>query len=468
MQAALTRRYRRLVQNIRLIADGPVIQTWEGWTGPYAEESPWLNGIGFAATNTSFDGLLHSAARPVSSLLRATRPLTAWATQVDLKSGEQSLSPTSVVAALEGLGVRGVFFVTQDPVAMKEIAELAKDQDRLAAANQSPNAVFFPDAATDPAEPKALAPGLWWLPSPMAGQRLDFGWGFFAYRLVEQEQVQTVLWIEEESRLVRLKAPNPGSAIARTVDGKDVPIRRLKDEIELKLSRLPVIIEGLADSPVPLECYEKSVVLLAFLADNYTVQVDPGGTMIGRIREFALAFDRNPPVAIRRIRELLNEAIVASAPFSWADAERSQNHTFSTIEPLAGASNGEVLTLRTAMRPSEEGFMARFDLRRRQEGLHEVWVLARVPEPQRQSVFLEFGGRTFGLPTTPETILPSGLGWYRVGEFSPEASFVVRLIYSGTNPDIAVDVVVAAPKGFRPIGSTPPVEWVGPIRTPIP
>lgn len=458
MNAAAVRRYQRLVRSIRQVVDVPVVQDWTGWVSPYETQSPVVDGLGMKITGSSPSSIANEASRVTSSILRWSGPGWLIATRIESTAG-----PTNVLDDLTAIGARGWFF-TLDTA---QLAGLASESKRRAqdtgTAQWSPRALFYPENASNPAHAQQLPGGVWWLPSPASGNRLDLGSKFFGYRYSDGNDSFTVLWSAGPLAKVKLRMLEPKAATIQTLDGTDPKAKVVRDGLELLMGEMPVMIRGTAEIPIPEPAaaetsgdFDRLLKLAQALQRDTTEEAF-------LFRDAAAGFDRNPGGSLSTMRAQLWKLNAKVGIFSWIEAERPKESTMSGPQPEAGTSSGSVLSLRTSLAgPSLQSFSADYEVPVRTNEDQEVWLAAAIPASERDRVRVTVAGQVLQIQGEPVGLYGSNYGWYKVGRTTLRGTKAsVRLeVVAGAGADFAFDAILIAPPGFVPDGVTPPLAWV--------
>lgn len=463
IRSAATRRYSRLVKSIHAIVDVPVLQTWCGWTGPYDGPRTGLAGVGLDFKADSLAELIEAASRPLSTVLQSRFGQVFMVTGVEVKFGDR-LDVETLVSELKGMGARGWFVRTDDEVLLQSVAAIARRQ-RLddGDAEWKPKALFYPEAARNPAAPVRLYGGTWMLPSPARGNKLELGSMLNGYYYAGFPTPYTVIWARDEPVKTKLYLINPKAVDVRALDDSEVQIRVRKDHIELEITSVPLVFSGVSDIPIPDVAYEETVLFMAALFSNFALKVDPGGDQEFIFAQNTSAFKRNPAGGYTALMRQFNLLVPRAAPYLWMEAERSAESNFSEPRFVPGASSGRCLVLDSKMTNSRPGFFARFSVKSREEGAHEMWLAADIPPALRDHVSLRVGGEVLRPDGPPVSYYGLNLAWYRFGSVElGERTNVTVEFDTDVGSTILLDVLVASPVPFSPDGSRLPLDFIGP------
>ncbi|MBS1714849.1 MAG: hypothetical protein JST30_11000 [Armatimonadetes bacterium] len=457
------RRLQTLLDNIRLQIDAPVLSTWSGWDGPYSTRDSTIDGVAFRPSGESAMSLWDTSARPVSSVLRREKPGLVAAT--GLNAG-QSVEDT--VMDLESLGVRAWFFEAQDDGQRQAVGRLAATRATdVSSAEWRPKALFYPEAAQDPAFPSRLTGGLLWLPSPGQGRRVLYGSDFEGYESAAGQNVY-VLWSTTVPRKVSVRVSDVKTVTVEDVQGTAVPFRKKKNEIELEVPTTPLVFRGSSELPVPTVAFAETSGEITKLLDANENLVNPTGRERFQFLDAVKAFDRTPGASFLTLRAQLERIAPRAAPYLWIAATRSPRHNFGETGPVPGAASDTVLATSARLPSFGVPLFAEYPLAPRLPGQYEVWIAARIPAALRSQVRMAVGDKVLGPPEKPLSYYGDGFGWYKFGDielpkgvtnFRFECPMVQRA-------GIALDVVHVALPGFRPQGPRMPLDWLKSIVVP--
>ncbi|MEQ1821149.1 MAG: hypothetical protein ABL949_01435 [Fimbriimonadaceae bacterium] len=447
IQAAAVKRFDRLVAAIKQKVDVPIVQTWQGWRGPYELANPNLTGIGIEASGSSPSEWLVNAAPGASSLLRWTKP--GWLIATDLKVPRLS----DAAAELGAAGVRG-FFGQSSPDTLAELKGLVSEPSL---SQWSPAPLFFPESATNPAAAQRLPNGNYWLPSPLAGNRLELGPSFSGYRYDENGEVTVVLRSNVGPGRFKLRSNEAKDLTFRTLDGADPKPKLFKLGVEVNLSEVPVIIKGGKDIPIPEYAYQQTIsrfMGLEKLADGMKSDVTQEKY---NFKEAARGFDRIPSnfAAMRRNYWLATSRL---APYLWVEAETCRQHNMSDKISLNGLNSGAALWLDSIGPIDPRGIFASYEIPVRTLEDQEIWIAARIPRANRGDVVIRTMGTDFPIASEPVQAYGPGIAWYKVGttKFSGAGAKLEILVRNSGPVDMTFDTIFIAPAGMTPNGALPP------------
>lgn len=464
LRSVAARRAKHLIDNIRTATHAPVLCTWSGWDGPYSSSDSSLDGTVFTPSTKSIPALMDDAARPVSSTLRSGKPFVSLATGMSATGG---IPLQDTISELEGIGVRGWFFKADKPEDLVALAKLAKDREADTSASEwRVQGLFYPEAAQYPAVPTRLVGGLWWLPAPTQGHRLNIGSGIEGYKSDAGPDPSYVFWSSNSAQKVSFRVQDPKTLTVTTMEGTPVEFKRKKSEIELDLPTTPLVFRGSADFPVPTVAMLTTTTAIGLLLDNYDSVVNQSGAEQFTFSESVKGYDRSPGLSFTTLRAQLNRMAPRAAPYVWIAASRSPKHNFGETGPLVGTSSDNVLLLSNRFLPAEGIFFAEYPLTAHQIGVHEIWVAARIPGEFRDKVKVRVGERLLGPPSPPVSFYGDGFGWYKFGEAELQkgvTNFRFEVPATG-RMNIALDVFNISPPGFRPQGPRMPLDWLNELR----
>lgn len=467
MREAFDRRYSRLVAAIRQAVDCPILQDFDGWHGPYAEARSGLNGIGFRLTGGRLLDAADDASRPVGASLRAGRPSVVMATDGIWGGTDRPSSPADLVRETESMGVRGWFFRAKRAEDLAELATLGA-RPESGSMSWKPSFLPFPDAARNPCAPARLGGGMWWLPSPGLGQRLELGSSLQGYRYEGGGKNFIAIWSRSGETRVRLKAKDPKALVLRTLDGSDPKPRITKSEVEVTIGPSPLLIENPQESPAPLTSFVEITTLIARLFSVFELRVDAGGAENLAYRDALQAFQSNPGQSLTLLGAQLNRLAVRVSPYIWAEAELIRENSFSDIVEDSSASGGRVLALDSRLAAPDGGFSAKFTLRPRTTGVHEVWVAARMSDTAAAAMSLKIGSEVMRPVERPVSPYGIGFAWRKLGSVDlgrNDLPLEVRFDGEAIGA-VALDAIMITPGSFSPDGPRIPLDWL--IQMPDP
>lgn len=455
---AATRRYARLVAAVRSVVDVPVIQDWSGWNGPYAIAERSVDGVCMKVSGTSPLAITDAASRVSSTALRMKGP--SWLVASDIDLGPTANPDTDLGNVVEDLSALGARAWYVDPKSMKPSKAVSVEAARRSSDNSlaqvSPQALFFPENAMNPAMPQRLPGGVWWLPSPLDGNRLDLGSNFFGYRYRDGSESYTAIWAKAPGR-VKLRMANAKDALFMAIDGTEVKPRLVKGGVEVTLTEYPVLVSGTEEIPIPEPALNETVVLFDELLKVAEQLLKDTSEDRFLFRDTLTGFDQNPGGAFPILRQHYLRLNGRLGTFTWIEAESSREHTFSESQSWTGASGNSVLALRSQLPIEGQGYFADFVVPVRTEEEQHVWLAARIPYEKRGDVTLVVGGQVMNIQGEPVSFYSSGFAWYRMGTTRLKGpSQKVRLQVAGSGADVAADAILFSPDVFVPSGVRQP------------
>jgi hypothetical protein len=455
LSTAALRRTRRIAGAIRQVADVPVIYEWKDWSAVQYREQPSGEGIGMVAHGTSMAPLERYAAPTAATAIawNARR----WLLATDLTGPfEDERQLRDVVTQTLGLGAKGWFVRWRNGTEAPWIATLNSEASQSpTTAGENPRAVFYPLNARFPANTMLLPGNVWWLPVPVAGDRLDLGPDYEGYRMKAPFGEFTALWRTVSPAKVKLRFTDPSIVSIRNYDGSPVDMKLVKEGIELTIDTLPIIITGTEEIPAPID----SIDLLradfrAMIQEAQAKRIPIGSTQFAFDDAFR-GMDRSPGAAFGKMMEAYIELTLKVAPFSWIEGESSFETNFGEVVPDAAASNKRSLQLNTSMRPPVGGYYARYKFSSLPElEVAEVWISAAVPESIRPLVKINVGDVTLASLGDPHH---SGgdYAWYNLGKLTlRNGQYVLSVTVPDTAPEyrMKIDSILITPIPFKPNG----------------
>ncbi|MFN3730234.1 MAG: hypothetical protein ACK4XJ_11015 [Fimbriimonadaceae bacterium] len=461
---AANRRMRNLVNAIRAEVDVPVMQEWMGWSSMVEGRGNVMDGIGVRAVGSSPNALIETMAPAAGTILRWSRPGWLIATRVDLGSDlvdDESLQ--RIVEILGGIGTRGFFVRTQSANQDRIVASTSLHGSRAFADLGRITPLFFPENAANPAVAMQLPGGRWWLPSPIRGNRIDFGDTYDGYRYEDFGETTTVMWRNAAPARVKLRAPDPKAVSIASIDGSDLQPRLHRNSIEVTLGPSPVIITGVKEPPVPEDAYTATKTSFEAMSREAETKKLNVVELQHYYRQATTEFDDTPWTSFTLLRTMwwrLNEAL---GNYVWAEFETVRDHNFSEVMPDHSASGGNVLSLRSALASPENGHYAEFLMPVRSNQDQEVWLAARIPPGLERFVQVTVGGQVLQPEGPSVGRYGSGFGWYRLGTTRVAgASTRVRLqVDAPAAAAMSFDAILFTPDRFVPNGVRMPVTRIG-------
>jgi hypothetical protein len=455
IRESLARRYANLVRAVREVAGVPVLQSWAGWPGPYASQMPELDGMGGSASTGSAIGLIDSLSRPAAATLRWRKPGWFVATDLRIEGEDPARGLAEALADSASMGARGWFVTARSDSERRLLGDPAvRAAVPPSLAGWRPVPLFYPEAARNPAAPMRLPGGVWWLPSPGAGNRLDLGSQYAAYRLSDGSWSAVVIWSLGPAVRARLRAADPRALRVRTLDGSDPQPRVVRGGLEVTLGPTPLVVDGSEEIPVPEAALEETLATFERAVNLGGARVDAASGEVMGFREAVEGFGRNPGGSFLAMRTYLDRLASQVGDWVWIEGEASRENTWGEPKQRPGVSGGAVLALNTRLASPPEGYSASFRPSIRVDGPHEIWLAGTFPAAALAGLTVRIGDQTLRASGPPVSLYGEDLGWLRFGE----ASFVrgpveVEVRFDGADgAEAALDAVVLTPRPFRPDG----------------
>lgn len=460
------RRINRLVTALQSQFDAPVIQNFTGWQGPWARSSTALNGISIEFGRKSNEDASAKQGRAAGALAGWIKPgLMVAISDLPNQEGQRLPLERSIQEGMP-LGVSGWFFKPGRPEDVAEVAAASAAAERLWAGHGTNVRLLpFPEAARGVVQPQALSSRVWWVPGPGTGERLFLEGGIEGYRYQWGSDRFIALWAAEPKR-VRFKAADPRKLSFESIDGSLPDARvRGRNEIEVTLTRLPLLIRDPEEVPAPMDSFSQTAGRVQALVESFGSQVDVGGQASNVLSECLRGFNTQPGGSLVKLLDLLNVVGTRVAPYAWTEAELIAEHTFSDIDEEAGASRGRVLTGVSRLAPLEAGF--NYGARIRQAGSHEVWVAGKFSPEALASMTMAVGGTAIQVDPRMTQAYGKDLAWYRIGAVDLQSGITqVKMNLTAPAGDLVmVDSILLSPRPFTPNGPIPPMAWVSEIKT---
>lgn len=402
-------------------------------------------------TITTLDG----AAKPAGTVLRWQTP--GWFLATDLRP-DPSAAFDSILDDLSSLGARGWFVRTKDAAMLKAAAGESQKPVDDALAQWSPQPVFFPENATNPAMPQRLPGGKWWLPSPVDGNRIDLGTQFFAYRSQSNAGQVVAMWTAKGAGRVRLRMAKPATVRFTTLDGSDPQPKVLKNGIEVTMTDYPLLMTGTDEIPIPEAALGETVA--RFQALMSVAESKRRDTTEERFffDDNALGFDKNPGGSFSELRRQYWKLNNKVGRLMWIEGERPTETNFSGPVPIPGCCNGSALTLNVPVATTPDGYFATYDVNVTSQQDVEVWMAARIPKEQRGEFRMIVGGESMRITEEPVSVYGQGFAWYKLGvtRLGGDQTTVRLEVKPTASADLAIDAILFYPGTFRPNGTTMP------------
>lgn len=453
------RRIHRIIRSIRKASSVPIMQDWAGWSWFFENPENELTGLTIRLNKFTPSNLLNSLSGAMSSNLRARAPGPIFAIDVPYSS---DLDQAPVLEDLNTFGIRGLFVRAKSAEDFPKIAKLS-----LGETTGRPSAVFFPVNASNPAFPQRLPNNMLWLPAPADGNRLDLGKEISGYQISDGQNLSYVIWANSGRTSMEFLLKNPSAVTVKGMGGLPPVVTQTKTGLKMELDHTPIVITGASACPIPLPevlRVEREVQNLFALAaqshrDVTTETVD--------FRKYKDLLESQPDKALALVKRVHRSLTSMLTGIIWAEFESTNEHLFSDVITDAGCSNGACLNVRTPLAEATGLVYATINVPQRTTGTMEVWVAARIPNPDdRNRLKLKIGGQTMTFTGTPMSPYGSGFAWYQLGSTRlPSFKTPVRVEITGTSStDISLDCLVLSPQPFRPNNIEVPEMLIAPVK----
>ena len=452
---AALRRTGRIAKAVRQVADVPVIYEWKDWSAVQYRETPSGDGIGMIARGIAMDPLEKFAAPTAATALvwNARR----WLIATDITGPfEEEKQLRDVITQTLGLGSKAWFIRYRNGSEGKWISALnAEAESSPATATETPRAFFYPLNARYPANTMLLPGNVWWLPVPVAGERLDLGPNYEGYRLKASFGEFTALWRTDAPTKVKLRFTEPSVVSIRRYDGSPADMKLVKEGIELIVDTMPMIITGTTELPAPIDAIDLlRADFRALTREAQAKRINTGSTQFAFDDAFR-GMERSPGAAFGKMIEVYNELTLKVAPFTWIEGEASNETNFGEVVQDAAASNKRALSLNTTMKPPAEGYIARYKFSSLPEvEVAEIWISAAVPENIRSHVKFNVGDVTLSALADPQ-YSGGDFAWYNLGKVTlRNGQYVLTVTVPEGAPEykMKIDSVLITPIPFKPNG----------------
>lgn len=301
-----------------------------------------------------------------------------------------------------------------------------------------------------------LLPGnVWWLPVPVAGDRLDLGPDYEGYRMKAPFGDFIALWRTVSPAKVKLRFTEPSTVSIRNYDGTPVEMKLVKEGVELTIDTLPIIITGTEEIPAPIDAIDLlRADFRALVKEAQTKQIAIGSTQFAFDDAFR-GMERSPGAAFGKMMEAYNELTLKIAPYSWIEGESSFETNFGEVVQDPAASNKRSLSLSTSMRPPAGGYFARYKFQSLPEiEVAEVWISAAVPESIRSLIRINVGDVTLANLGDPH-YSGGDYAWYNLGKITlRNGQYVLSVTIPDSAPEyrMKIDSILITPIPFKPNG----------------
>lgn len=455
LATAESRRFHRLVEALQKVCTVPIVQGHVGWHPSYENATSALDGISAQVSGTTPSAIAEAAGRAASSAFRMARPVWFIAGSIELVGQEGIGQVTNILDDLDSIGVRGAFFRTGDPQTRMQVAQEAEKRAvSNRSATYSPTPIYYPENARNPAMTQRLAGGRWWLPAPFAGNRIDLGSQFGAYRMETQLGNVVAIWSKGSPQRVRLRVADPKKLAFTATDGSDPNPQISKNKLEVTIGNLPLLISGTDEIPIPQPAIDECIAAFQNLVAKALAMRIDGSEPEFEFRNGLASLERSPGgsfIQMKNAVEKLNDRV---GRFVWIEAEASRDNTFSEISDMRGASDGKALSLRASALGLAKDYYAQYSFLPKTDADLEVWLAARLPREFREDVSVLIGSQLMKVQGESVSHYGVGFGWYKLGSTrvgGASAQFQVRVI-PRLGTDISIDAIVFSPGPFEPNG----------------
>lgn len=468
VQSAARTRFAHLVESIHKTIDVPVVQDWIGWSLPY-EGAPLVDGVSAQTEGSSHARLMELAGRAASSVLRWNKPGWLIAPRMQGLDGADANSLQGVVDDLASIGTRAFFLSSQDAETIKRWQPVAS---RIISSPPSDDKVFplfFPENAYNPALPQSLPGGIYWLPTPDAGDRIDFGSQIRAYTIGIGASQRIVLWSPSDSYNLRLRLSEPKRAVVKLADGTPVTFKSGKDWIEIPLSPQPIVLSGLYELPVPEPAIAEMIsrveqLLSAAEGLHRDVTSDAFAYHDGRS-----SLDRSPGGGFLAMQRAYINLSKRLSDYNWIEVDTSKNFTLGQALDMPGCSGGRAFEVRSQLSLTGKTYRIELPVASKSSADQVVWLAAKIPVADRNKVRIVYGSQALPLASNPVGHYGDGFAWYRCGitRLGHDSGPLAIQIDGSDGIDAVFDVVLLAPEGITPNGTVLPNAMnfdVAPVR----
>lgn len=442
------RKYSRLVATLRRVTGGPVVQSWVGWSGPYEGQNE-LDGL--ASLPMPGPDVLRPATLAASSLAR--RSFSTWGFNVVEASPATSLFLKGLVDQSNLLGYRGIYFRSPPD----KLAQLGKDIAGMEwPASPSAPVTFFP-LYSDLLTPTPWNDGIWMLPVPLPGRRIDALGPIDGYSYQNAGTRVAVMWARDGSVDARLRTGESETAV---MDAHGIPVTKGDRNATFRLTQSPTTVTFKGPEPAEQSTIEAYATLIRFLNQRMGAVANPTGTSDIALRRAAELSSRAPAEALALVRGEAEDVCARVFPIAWFDITRPESTSAGVLTRIRGSRTEESWSLDQAFALSE-GVSAEWRSPRTTVKPGNLWVAARIPEGQGASVEIELNGVKVGSLNEPVSAYGPGFAWYNLGKhpFGPRGqSVVVR--NRARERGVAVDAILMTPFDFTPDGGRFPFAMV--------
>ncbi|MCG9893849.1 MAG: hypothetical protein MH204_00055 [Fimbriimonadaceae bacterium] len=459
---SMHRRMNRVYQAVQDKTGLPVIQTMIGWNGPYDRSSTTLAGVGVRLSGSNIQDLLDDAAPSVSLVRRWLKPGISIAS--DIRFSELAPGTLRTLLVESGsMGVSGWYFRLDDADRLPEVKAAADDPliQRIASRSLS-EPIRAPVAARPTASTVRLLSGPWFLPSPEAGARLEWGPGLdgFVYEGVQDRYV--AVWSTQGTRRIKLLTPEAETLQFQSF-GPDPAARTRRGEIELTVSDQPLLIRRWTTQPVAEEALTVTGARIQKILDSNLPSNDPLKTFTDRYRTALRRSRTEPKATLDELTDVLRNMAAQTAPFTWVEGEALPRQTFGEIVPRSGAGGGRALSLNSRLPGQNIEFSVPVATG---ELPVTLWIAGSLPKTLQNRLIVETVGENIRPEIVPVSRYGDGLAWHRLGVFPtrqqrPSVQIRFELPVGVT---ALIDAIVVSRGDFRPDGGRIPLDWIDSLK----
>jgi hypothetical protein len=467
IKGAVARRASNLSVALRHMVDVPIVYTWRGWNPVSQYGTAAGQGLGMVGYGGGHKAASTWGAHALGASM--TWRKAPWLLAVDVAAdeagapyqGEAGLA--DAVATLGSLGAKGFFVRTGlDADSLKGLAAAAV---RSPPAELYPKALEFPETARTPADVTQLPGGIWWVPSPRVGTRLDYGEEIDAYRIETDDGTKVVMWSRSGEQRLFLRLADPDAVRVGTWAGEPIEPRRRRDGIDVVLAELPTVFLSDNDLPVPNDVLKATDdAIRAYFKWDTQLGVDFSDLKYDYNRALE-GVVRNPGNAYVLLRDIYNQAATRVGRYVWLEGEKPSNTTFGYIGSSAAASDGRYLALDTPIQPLAGAYVSRYEVKA--SGAATMRLLVAGSLPEQGTLRFEWAiddGTPTALPAEPVSYYGGRFAWYDAGAIAiPKGRHQLTISVRGQEGayyEAAIDVVLLTAGEFRPSGvrrpSVPP------------
>lgn len=458
---AAVRRTSRFAEAIRRTVDVPVIYDWLGWSPIYDGNKPSGDGLGMRSIGSGTDATQSLAVTTSTALAWQNR---GWLLMTSATNYGDKQSLQNVISDSIALGAKGWFLPLGDAndfLGFKEISDQIHQDASISSI--SPRPLFYPENARFPANTMRLPAGYWWLPTPAAGNRIEYGSGYEAYRHEAPYGTFFAIWRTNQPAKIRLLCREPSKLIFRTHDGLPIETKVLKDSVELTLGTIPIVMTGNNEIPVPADAMEQLVQdykLLSDYARKRGINIDDPRFFFEDAYRKA---KENPGLAFADMMENYRKMQIGTGAFWWKEAELPEKSNFGDLLLSPALSEEKALLLSTSIAPpTNTGYFAEYQFRTDNAQECDLWIAGNFPAQIVPFVEIQAGSQRFTLPERAFAGYGDSFNWYKVGRFLPNKGTTTITIRVAPNAPIyrlSLDVILLTPFAFRPSGISMPIGY---------